>query len=171
MTFQTFGRCVRHAAIALILGIGGLASASEPAPGPVVASPVVGPGAAPCPTCNGTAGSTTCQTCKHNPFGIGKKGTPYQTHLCPGACFGYFPTQWHRWDEVCPIPYPGAGLSDAPRIPTPALTGGQAPVIQTPKTPVDPKALPDPKTLIDPKNPKGDLPKPNPLPTIPNPGN
>src|SRR5207302_5122781 len=93
-----------------------------------------------------------------------------ETHLCRGACFWYFPTQWHRWEEVCPIPYPGAGLSDAPRIPTPPLTGATI-TTPPPRGPVDPKTLPEPKALpepkpmpelknpIDPKNPKGDLPK------------
>jgi hypothetical protein len=30
------------------------------------------------------------------------KKEPYAVNLCPGACFGYFQTQWRSWDEVCP---------------------------------------------------------------------
>ena len=32
---------------------------------------------------------------------------PRSVTLCPGACFGYFPTQWRKWEDVCPIPYAG----------------------------------------------------------------
>jgi hypothetical protein len=25
-------------------------------------------------------------------------------NLCPGACYGYFPTQWRSWEEACGLP-------------------------------------------------------------------
>jgi len=70
---------------------------------------------------------------------------PYVTNLCPGACFGYFQTQWRKWDEVCPYPYQGTGVTDAPKRPTPAL-----PSIYD-RLPVEKKGtLPEPRP-IDPK--------------------
>jgi hypothetical protein len=36
---------------------------------------------------------------------------PINVTLCPGACFGYFPTQWRSWDDACgttpSVPVPG----------------------------------------------------------------
>jgi hypothetical protein len=86
-----------------------------------------------------------------------KKG-PYPVHLCPGSCFGYFQTQWRKWEDVCPYPYVGSGpavTSVGPPLPLPG-----APL--TPPRPVDPKTgdpkMPDPKKP-DPKKLGGsDLP-------------
>ena len=43
-----------------------------------------------------------------------KLGSEHKTHLkplppravslCPGGCFGFFPTQWRSWEEACGIP-------------------------------------------------------------------
>jgi hypothetical protein len=55
-----------------------------------------------------------------------RKPLPTKTiDLCPGACFGYFPTQWRTWDEACGLPGHGA----APMIPPadPAYKNGRAP--------------------------------------------
>jgi len=100
------------------LGYSGKLQAADQA---VVAAPaVIGSalGTGTCATCN--AAPATCTSCK----GIGslfhhRPCKPYQTTLCPGACFGYFQTQWHRWENVCPIPYQGVGLSDASLRPVP----------------------------------------------------
>ncbi|HSQ57814.1 MAG TPA: hypothetical protein VLM40_18975, partial [Gemmata sp.] len=48
----------------------------------------------------------------------GKK-EPFAITLCPGACFGYFQTQWRKWDDVCPIPYIGSAgaKGSVPQIP------------------------------------------------------
>lgn len=128
-----------------------------PPPGsPAIAGPVSGqPVASSCPTCGGNVSSgKTCQTCGSSWFHKHEKG-PYQVNLCPGACFGYFQTQWRKWDDVCPYPYQGIGVSDAPRPPAPAL------------------AVPNPKgagTLPGPRQvePKGGSDKPI-SPTIPMP--
>lgn len=129
------------------IGFSGLAvAADQPGAAPLGAAPTMlaGPGSvggAGCATC-GTA-SAGCNTCNAHKSLLHhhKTCTPYQTTLCPGACFGYFQTQWHRWENVCPIPYQGAGLSDAPVRASPAVT---APTL-APKTGSDvplPKALP-----------------------------
>jgi hypothetical protein len=96
-----------------------------------------------------------------------KSKTPYQVHLCPGACFGYFQTQWRRWDEVCPYPYLGMGVNDAPRIPgtpmpPPKSGGGEL----APPRPLDPKVA-EPKTVEPKKGGGSDLP-PLPVPPLPN---
>ena len=64
-----------------------------------------------------------------------KPKPPYTVNLCPGACFGYFPTQWRSWNEVCP---PEAGLVTGPVQPPipPASKNGDG--IPQPR-PVDPK--------------------------------
>lgn len=78
-----------------------------------------------CPTCAAPASTTAmstsgCKTCGSSWFHHHTKG-PFEVNLCPGACFGYFQTQWRKWDEVCPYPYQGIGVSDAPKPPTPLL--------------------------------------------------
>jgi hypothetical protein len=108
----------------------------------------------------GEAGCASCQMCAHGAFKghcdvCGKllgsklhkdKKAPYPVTLCPGACFGYFQTQWRKWDEVCPYPYLGIGPNT--NLPTnhPAnqpATGSRPGELGQPR-PVDPK-MPDPK--------------------------
>lgn len=127
---------------------------------PVYADPAGGT----CATCGAAGPTVGCSTCGkllrgHARFGHKNTG-PFQVNLCPGACFGYFQTQWRKWEDVCPYPYIGHGVSDAPRRPTPpALTrpvgpGGEL----TPPRPVEPKKMPAP--------PGGGLP---PIPGVPDP--
>ena len=96
-----------------------------------------------------------------------KHKTPYVTHLCPGACFGYFQTQWNRWEDVCPLPYQGVGLTDAPRPAPGAITPvpkpGSDPKMIPPSIPGSDAPLPRPAPL--PMKPPGTG---SPLPTIPN---
>ncbi|MBM3979751.1 MAG: hypothetical protein FJ304_05620 [Planctomycetes bacterium] len=143
------------------------ADVTPPPPPPVYGAPVaVGdPG---CETCQHGTAKAKCAKCG-SLLSLHRNGkTPYPVNLCPGACFGYFQTQWRKWDEVCPYPYLGVGVSDAPRPPAGVLNpGGPTPRPLDPKM-MDPK-LPDPKPF-DPK-----LPDPKPLepkktgaaPTIP----
>jgi hypothetical protein len=128
---------------------------APPAPVVIGASPVgvAGPGCAGCETCpEGGAKS------KFRPGLLHKdKNAPFNVTLCPGACYGYFQTQWRKWDDVCPYPYTGIGVSDAPRLPgapLPPLPGG----LGQPR-PLDPKVT-DPK-MADPKKvePKKNGPK------------
>jgi hypothetical protein len=100
-----------------------------------------------CPTCTGTSSSAGgCKSCGSSWFHHHTKG-PYEVNLCPGACFGYFQTQWRKWDDVCPYPYQGVGVSDAPRPPSQVLPtpGKGATVLPDPRS-VDPKS-----GLVDPK--------------------
>jgi hypothetical protein len=133
-------------------------AADEPkvaAPAPVYAAPVAGdPAGGTCATCGKSGPTVGCSTCGkllrgHARFGHKNTG-PFQVNLCPGACFGYFQTQWRKWEDVCPYPYIGHGQSDAPRRPT-----------QTP--PARPGELPAPR----PDDAKKGLP---PIPGAPEPG-
>ena len=166
----------RLAVLAAALGTSGAAVAADvtPPPAPVAAMPVtVMPGPS-CPTCNGGAPAAHGHGHGCGRLGCGvslfhKNKAPYVVNLCPGACFGYFQTQWHRWEDVCPLPYQGVGQSDAP----PPAPGYVAPVPQPRQLPeVKPEATPGEK-----KNGKGtEVPEPRPvkptgpggLPSIPN---
>lgn len=144
------------------------ADVTPPTPPVVVgAAPVsVGdPGCATCQTCQHGIAKSKCATCGRL-FGSNlhrDKKAPYPVTLCPGACFGYFQTQWRKWDEVCPYPYLGVGVSDAPRQPAGVLN--PPPGGLTPPRPLDPKMtdpkMPDPKKA-DPKKTGGTA-----LPPIP----
>jgi hypothetical protein len=125
-------------------------------------------GAPGCAGCQGAAraGRSGCASCGRlfaNGGPFHRTPNPYPVNLCPGACFGYFQTQWRRWDEVCPLPYLGQGVSDDPRLfqlqPPPTPKAG-APL--TPPRPLDSKTT-DPKTPEQ-KKTGSDLP---PLPTVP----
>jgi hypothetical protein len=121
-----------------------------------------------CAACQGGAVGTAkagCAKCGKLFTGGGlfhKTPNPYPVHLCPGSCFGYFQTQWRKWDDVCPYPYLGMGASDAGRLPgTAPRPGGEL----TPPRPVDPK-MTDPKMPEPKKVGSLDLP---PVPvTLPN---
>ncbi|MBX9622246.1 MAG: hypothetical protein K2X82_00375 [Gemmataceae bacterium] len=84
-----------------------------------------------------TRHGSDCPTCLNGRFGIGFRHRPTVPTLAPGACFGYFPTQWNRWEDVCPLPY--AGAPEPPPGP------------KAPKT----AALPDPRPAGDGTDPKG----------------
>jgi hypothetical protein len=159
---RVLGRlAARAAAVGLAVGYVGLAVAADT---PVMVAPaapvVVGEV---CPTCTGgeaggaPCGKAGCRTCGgllghvlgHHRAGCSPK-KPVVGELRPGACFGYFQTQWHRWEDVCPIPYQGVGLNDSPsRLPTAGL--GAAPA---------PGAGPQPKSSTPPPAPKSDGPAP-----------
>ena len=154
------------AAVLALCGNAGLRAADPPyIPSPAAGQPamVAGPAvpvAGTCPTCGGAtaSGCSTCKKCGFNLF----PQKPYVVNLCPGACFGYFQTQWRKWDDVCPYPYQGIGVSDAPRPPSPALG--------TPKgAGTGPAPLPTPRPL-EPKT-SDSKPMSSGLPSIPVPGN
>lgn len=172
MTPRTLGRWIRPRAAALVIALGsaGGVTASDNPP-VVVPGPAIYPGA-PCPNCVPNTAPVACQngTCGHAKHGT-KCKIVYQTQLRPGACFGYFQTQWNRWEDVCPVPYQGVGLNDAPRVPTRPVAGPQTPLGAPNKLPevkgpplIEQKVpTPDPKPMPEPrKDPKGglDLPKP-----------
>ena len=120
MSIRSF--LARHAmkaiAVAVFAWAGSTASASDP-----YISPGAGPvavGAPGCETCQHGAARSSCTTCKPSLL-FPKRNQPYPVNLCPGACFGYFQTQWRKWDEACPYPYVGQGLSDAPKPPIPVV--------------------------------------------------
>lgn len=157
----------RAAAVAVLVCNGSPAPAADVAPpaAPAVvgAAPVtVGdPGCATCTTCQHGGAKATCSKCNKSLI-LGalqqhKNKGPYPVTLCPGACFGYFQTQWRKWDDVCPYPYLGTGVGDAPRPPAGVLNPRPAGSDLAPPRPLDPKVMPDPK--------KSDLP---PIPPVPN---
>ena len=117
-----------------------------------------------CESCQHGAPKGNCSTCGNKLLGNHRDKGPYPVTLCPGACFGYFQTQWRKWDEVCPYPYLGAGVSDAPKPPVPVVNVPRVGSELSPPRPVDPK-LGDPKGATDPKGPG--LPVP-PVPPVPN---
>lgn len=124
MTLLSLARRLAARALALVTLLGGSAAANAadvtPTP-PVVAGPAyAGQAGLGCATCGGAPAAGGCSTCGKGvtcgtPLFGAKKKAPYVVQLCPGACFGYFQTQWHRWEDVCPLPYQGVGQSDAPR--------------------------------------------------------
>jgi hypothetical protein len=92
-------------------------------PAPTTAGPAIMPGVG-CSSC-AAAQSTFGHVCGKPACGTAwfgqHKNKPYVVNLCPGACFGYFQTQWRKWEDVCPYPYLGIGMSDAPNPPMPKL--------------------------------------------------
>jgi hypothetical protein len=113
--------------------------------GPVIVEGEAGPGG--CATCQHGAAAGTCSRCAKW-LALHKHKGQFPVTLCPGACFGYFQTQWRKWDEVCPYPYLGTGVSDAGRLPGPVVAPKTGTELTPPRT-LDPKApkMPDPKKL------------------------
>ena len=151
----------RVAALTFVLGAVGTSGAAD--------TPVAGPpqvllhASAPCATCAAPAGvpcGPTCATaaCRTH---FGRPKLPYQTHLCPGACFGYFQTQWSKWEDVCPLPYQEQRYTDHPAQRTTPVTPVRAPA-DTKKP--DTKKDADPKFNKDSKG--GELPPPRTGPGI-----
>ena len=140
------------AAVAAFSWSGSTASAADTTPPPAPVSVSVS-GA---PVVAGAPGCASCQMCAHGAFKghcdvCGKllgsklhkdKKAPFPVTLCPGACFGYFQTQWRKWDEVCPYPYLGTGVNEAARAPG-APTGPRPGELGQPR-PIDQK-MPEPK--------------------------
>lgn len=159
---------VKAVAVAVFAWAGSAAGAADvtpTAPGTLVAAPVsVGdPG---CVSCQHGAIRANCNVCGKLLGSIRHKDkkAPYQVNLCPGACFGYFQTQWRKWDEVCPYPYTGVGVNDAPRPPAGVLNPRPSGSDLTPPRPLDPK-MADPKMPEPPKVGTLGLPA---IPTVPN---
>jgi hypothetical protein len=114
--------------------------------GPVIVEGEAAPGG--CATCQHGAAAGTCSRCAKW-LALHKHKGQFPVTLCPGACFGYFQTQWRKWDEVCPYPYLGTGVSDALRVPGPVVAPKAGSELNPPRT-LDPKAapkMPEPKKL------------------------
>jgi len=128
-----------------VFGFANFASAADQPGAPAAAGPTMVEDFRGCATCNSAA--TACDSCgkvRKGHFHHHKTCTPYVTTLCPGACFGYFQTQWHRWENVCPIPYQGVGLTDSPV-----------------------RAAPPANVVLPPKTAGSDVPLPKNLPMVP----
>jgi hypothetical protein len=155
---MTLPKSIFAAAIAVVLAAGSGTNLGA-ADIPMVPAPVAGQYSQPattvppggCPTCAAASsqsmGAKSCPNCGSHWFQHHTKG-PYVVNLCPGACFGYFQTQWRKWDDVCPYPYQGIGVSDAPKPVAPVLPGISKPAttIPTPR-PVDTKPMSSNYTL------------------------
>ncbi len=74
--------------------------------------------------------------------------------LNPGTCYGYYPTKWRKWEDICPQANPGF-----PGDAMPVLSGGPNYVIPNELLPT-PTPLPAPMPKTDP------LPKPTPVPKV-----
>jgi hypothetical protein len=173
MSIRTvIARLATKVAAVALFACAGSASAADVyvPPQPPVAAPVYAPADPGCASCQngGPVVRGNCTTCGRGSLIPQKNKGPYQVNLCPGACFGYFQTQWRPWGEVCPYPYIGQGVSDHPRPPAPVINvprpGGSD---LTPPRPLDPKSI-DPK-MLDPKTPQPMPPIPGGLPPIPMP--
>jgi hypothetical protein len=166
MTLRTLRRGLPALALGLVLArtaAGDGPAVPHPGPGPGPALPAAGPA---CQNCDKhfTRGGSDCPTCVNGRFGIGFRHRPTVPSLAPGACFGFFPTQWNRWQDVCPIPYPGVGVEE----PGPTSTAKKADPKKGPKAEIAPP--PKPASDAPPDDPKGkggELPKPGTLPNIP----
>ncbi|MBA4063022.1 MAG: hypothetical protein C0501_04810 [Isosphaera sp.] len=164
----------RHTTLAaVLLAAGGPALAADYTPPPAVAAgTVVGvhaDAAGGCATCAPDAGT------RKPGQALISRLRPTTVQLAPGACFGYFPTQWRKWDEVCPYPYSPAGLSEGQRPPVPYPGYGDRPEpkgpngeLPTPR-PVDPKS--DTPVKPDPNGAARALPPANPRVLPPPPAN
>ena len=178
--------------LVVMAGVTGSAAAADtPAPpAPAAAAPpayAYQPAALPphpnCPTCNAAPAPAPCGDCgtsyghggKGGWLGFGmfeKKAKPMRVPaLCPGACFGYFQTQWTPWCEACPIPYAGHGATDAPPPKTPpsqpVTAGGGVPLRpgEQPKMPAPPATQP-----VPPMGAAEPAPAPPAVPVPPGPG-
>lgn len=159
----------RAAATGMAVGYVGLATAADE---PVAVAPAA-PVADVCPTCTAGPGGSPCQlggcrTCGGKHRAGCNPPKPIAGQLRPGACFGYFQTQWHRWEDVCPIPYQGVGVTDAPkRGPVAAPGAFPAPAGPMPKTDAPlPKGNPNPMPMPGPMGAGTPTPMPG-VPAIP----
>src|SRR5262245_4767778 len=111
------------ALLALLLGSTDLQAADAPTSprGPVIVVTASSGGCATCESIAPAAGN--CASCgPTHPSILQRHRSPSETNLCPGSCFGYFPTQWRKWEEVCPASYPGAITTDPhPPVPYPMI--------------------------------------------------
>ncbi|MBX9585116.1 MAG: hypothetical protein K2X87_32825 [Gemmataceae bacterium] len=163
MTLRTLRRGL--SALALGLMMSATAAGDDPAPAPPgPAHPAAGPACQNC-TKHFTRAGSDCPTCVNGRFGIGFRHRPTVPSLAPGACFGYFPTQWNRWQDVCPIPYPGAGIEDPGNVSTAKKADPKKD--EKAETAPPPKPSSDTAAPADPKEKGGELPKPGTLPSIP----
>lgn len=175
MTLRMLGRGLGALLVPLVCG--GLLMAGDP--------PRYGGAAAggmPCVNCERVkaAVGSDCPTCVNGKYGIGWRKRPTVPTLAPGACFGYFPTQWNKWEDVCPLPYNPPAEAAAPgKRPTPPpippanlpddgkkpAGNGAAKPAEPPKSDAPPAKPADPKP-VDPKpaDPKAGA---VPMPTIP----
>jgi hypothetical protein len=149
----------RNTLAALLLAVGGPAAAADYPPLPYTPPPAVAAGTVVGPHADAAGGCASCA-----PGGCDKKGVhglvsrfqrpPAVITLAPGACFGYFPTQWRKWDEVCPYHYSPTAPAQMMKPPVPYPGYGEQPEAKGPNG-----DLPAPR----PEMPKSDTPvKPDP---------
>ena len=104
MSLRSFFRSSTRAATAAALASAGASASAADVYAPPVAPGAVAPAMPACESCQHGAPKGNCSTCGNKLLGNHRDKGPYPVTLCPGACFGYFQTQWRKWDEVCPYP-------------------------------------------------------------------
>jgi hypothetical protein len=112
---------------------------------------------APAAMASGVYASGNCAGCPSAPsrFAAHHKKPALVVGCCPGSCFGYFPTQWRKWDEACPPAYQVIGDVVQPPYLPPASD-------RAPAGKKNGDGLPPPRG-IDPKN---GIPMPPPAPGV-----
>lgn len=110
----------------------------------------------------GCRGVPKCNTgdCDTTRFQGHRQKDPYVVNLCPGACFGYFPTQWRSWEEVCPT---GVAIDPHKAVPpyVPPASDRPLPDMKLPDVKKNGDGVPAPRT-VDPKTGMGaTLPPPS----------
>src|SRR5262245_24436037 len=143
-------KVVSAASVAVAMWAGGSALAADVSPAPNAAPATSYPSAfaaGGCASCE--SGQVTSGSSHLGKIHQLRRARPlYQVNLCPGACFGYFQTQWRKWDEVCPYPYSGVGPGNQSNPPT-------GPLIPQPGSRSLPMPRPTDPNTIPPKQPSG----------------
>jgi hypothetical protein len=152
---MTVTKTLLTAAVVMAFGLSGRGIAADTTPTQLPAAITAGPtvqGSA-CASCASgldrfgscDGGCKSCHTCGHL-LHVPDRG-PFVVNLCPGACFGYFQTQWRKWENVCPYPYQGINVNDAAKAPSPSLpsTSDKLPPMKKPDTLTEPRKI-DPNT-------------------------
>ena len=136
-------------AVMVLSSFGALCAADGP-PGCGTPALMIQPGGS-CTACEVVPMAKTRMRTPCNPDWLDKHcpAKPRPVNLCPGACFGYFPTQWRKWEDTCPYPFTMGNDTLPPGIPSIPATSDSSPgKIPNPR-PLEPKKM---KSSIAPLN-------------------
>jgi hypothetical protein len=146
-------RIATFTAVLILLGLGTASAADGPLPACGTPALMIQPGGG-CSACEVVPMARTKMkslSCEPNWLDKHHPLPPRSVTLCPGACFGYFPTQWRKWEETCPYPFTmnyDPLHPEVPAIPSSDSWPGKNGKIPDPR-PLDPKKM---KSSIAPLN-------------------